>query len=68
MGKTIRIVTHNLNGRTVGQIVEMTGLNGAAARAARLDLGHDHRQGRPVRDADPPDHLRGGHGRGKRVD
>ena len=29
MGKTLRIVTHNLNSRTVGQIVEMTALDGA---------------------------------------
>ena len=29
MGKTLRIVTHKLNSRTVGQIVEMTALDGA---------------------------------------
>ena len=39
MGKTIRIVTHNLNGRTVGQIVEMTGLDGAATLQEAIDMG-----------------------------
>ena len=39
MGKTIRIVTHNLNGRTVGTIVEMTGLDGAATLQEAIDMG-----------------------------
>ena len=39
MGKTLRIVTHNLNGRTVGQIVEMTALDGAATLQEAIDMG-----------------------------